>query len=619
VGLRATSILAPALVGALLLAASQAGAAPRVGTTCFGQAATIVGTDGDDALKGTPGNDVIVAGDGSDVIFADAGDDLICGEGGGDFIFAEDGNDQIDAGTGNDAIDAGPGDDKISGGPGGENDLLLFLDATGPVTASLATGTATGGEGNDTITNIGSLIGGPFNDTLTGDASTFNGLGGGPGDDVLDGGDGFDGDILSQGPETVNLATGAATGADGNDTLRNMEGIEGTAQDDNFTGNDDTNVIDGRGGNDILNGLGGSDLIQGDAQFDQNPGNDVISGGEGDDFLQPSPGNDTLDGGPGRLDMIDFSPMLAVVSANLATGKLVGRGIGNMKVSNVEGLFGSSFNDTLIGDKGPNFLLGNGGTDKLLGAAGDDFLSGGDGGDSFDGGPGTDYCLDGRGPGCEFSGTPSGSARIISAHAADIETLTATADGAEAMLAPGTSPHIALPATASAAGDNSELGLASCVGSTSRKVAGLRAEKRRTSAGPPHRAPSGKSTQKGLAPDLVPDWLAGPLDLLRNEAEQQLTWQGTLYRYDAKKKAWRSYKKTAKAFGQVDPSGTAIWTTASGAPVGQVTFAVPAGNFAWRAVVQVPGAAALNDWIEPHTDFARAGGGIYAPQCSFAA
>jgi Ca2+-binding RTX toxin-like protein len=598
--------------------AGSASASPRVGTACFGQPATIVGTDGDDTLFGTAGNDVIVAGDGSDTIFAGAGDDLICGEGGGDFIFGEEGNDQIDAGTDNDGVDGGLGDDHMIGGPGAENDLLLFLEATGPVAASLVTGTATGGEGNDTFSAFGSLIGGPFNDTLTGDASDFNGLGGGLGDDVLDGGDGFDGDIFGAGPETANLATGTATGAEGNDTLRNMEGLEGTAQDDNFTGNALTNVIDGRGGNDVLNGLDGSDLLQGDAQFDQNPGNDVLSGGPGDDFLQPSPGNDTLDGGPGRLDMLDFSPMLTGVSASLGTGKLVGRGIGNMKVSNVEGLFGSAYNDTLTGDKGANFLLGNGGTDRLLGAAGDDFLSGGDGSDSFDGGPGTDYCLDGRGPGCEFSGTPTGSTATASLHASDLAQLNATAQLAETLLLPGSTPSRPAPATASAAGDNSELGVASCVGSTSRSVAGLRAEKRRTSAGPPHRAPSAKSTPKALADDLVPAWLAGPFDVLRADAPQQLTWQGTLFKYDAKKKAWKAYKKTVKAFGQVDPSGTAIWATASGAPLDQVTFAVPAGRFAWKAVVQVPGSTALNDWIEPHTDFARAGGGIYAPQCSFA-
>jgi Ca2+-binding RTX toxin-like protein len=615
-GLRLRLVLVPALAAALVFGVTHSAASPRVGTTCFGQPATIVGTDGDDTLRGTPGNDVIVAGDGSDVILAGAGDDLICGEGGTDFIFAEEGNDKVDAGTGGDAVDGGLGDDQITAGPTPENDEILFLEATGPVIASLATGTATGGEGNDTFSNFSGLIGGPFDDTLTGDSADFNGIGGGLGNDVIDGGDGFDGLILGNGPETVNLTTGVATGAEGNDTLRNMEGIEGTSADDNLTGTDETNVIDGRGGNDILNGLGGSDLLQGDAQVDENPGNDIVNGGAGDDFLQPSPGNDTLDGGPGRLDMIDFTPMLAGVTANLATRKLVGRGIGNMKVKNVEGLFGSAFNDTLIGDNGPNFLLGNEGTDRLVGAGGDDFLSGGVGNDAFNGGPGTDYCLDGYGPGCEFSGTPTGASATASIDATDLAQLNAVATRAEEMRAPLAPKHPIAPLTFSVAGDNSELGVAGCVGSTSRKVAGLRAEKRHTSAGPPHRAPSVKSTPKSLSNDLVPQWLSGPLDTL-TAGDTPLTWQGTLFKFDTKKKAWKVYKKTVKAFGQVDPSGTAIWQTASGAPLDQVTFAVPAGQFAWKGTVQQSGSPTLFDWIEPHTDFSRAGGGIYAPQCSF--
>jgi len=612
-------LAAAAAVGAVLLT-SSAGATIRVGTTCFGQPATIVGTDGVDTLRGTDGNDVIVAGDGSDIIFGGAGDDLICGEGGDDIIFGAAGNDQIDGGPGNNSIDPGDGDDHVVGGDGSGQNLIAFLDATGPVTASLVTGTATG-QGNDTFSAFDTIIGGPFNDTLTGNSDDFNALGGGPGDDIIDGGPGFDGTLFSTGPVTANLTTGVSSGADGNDTLRNMEGLEGTAQDDNFTGSADTNVLDGRGGNDILNGLGGTDLLQGDAQVDENPGNDVLNGGLDDDFLQPSPGNDTLDGGPGRLDMLDFSIIPTGVTANLATGKLTGRGIGNMKIVNVEGLFGSPANDTLIGDKGPNFLLGNGGTDHLFGQAGDDFLNGGDGNDTFDGGPGQDYCLDGKGKGCEFSGTPTASSRTASVDSGDLARMDDAAARIQELRAPGSAAARPFaPTTVSANGDNSEIGVAGCVGSTSRAARGIKgagAERRRTDAGPPHKAPAVKgNAPKSLAADFVPAWLAGPLDSIRADAGQ-LTWQGTLFRYDTKRKAWTAYKKTIVAFGQVDPSGTAIWAAASGKPVDEIEVSVPAGQFAWKAVLRVPGAAPLNDWIEPHTDFARRGGGIYAPQCTF--
>jgi Ca2+-binding RTX toxin-like protein len=41
--------------------------------------------------------------------------------------------------------------------------------------------------------------------------------------------------------------------------------------------------------------------------------------------------------------------------------------------SSIEGLIGSQFNDTLIGDGGVNFLAGMGGADSLVGGAGGDY------------------------------------------------------------------------------------------------------------------------------------------------------------------------------------------------------------------------------------------------------
>lgn len=598
----------------LVVLVGQASAAPRVGTACFGQPATIVGTDGDDTLIGTPGNDVIVAGDGSDIIAGGAGDDLICGEAGADFIFGQDGNDSIDAGAGADAIIPGAGDDKVIGG--GEGDLLAFIQAAGPVTASLVTGTATG-DGSDTFSGIGSLAGGPFNDTLTGDAQDFNALIGEAGDDVLDGGAGFDAAIYTTGPITANLLTGVSTGGEGNDTLRGIEGLEGTSQDDNFTGDAGTNVLDGRGGNDILAGGDGTDLLQGDAQIDTNPGNDRLSGGNGDDFLQPSPGSDILDAGPGRQDLLDLSVIHTSVAANLGTSQVTGQGIGKVKLTGFEGIFGGPAADTLTGDKGPNVLYGNDGTDRLAGAAGDDFLSGGAGADTFDGGPGVDYCLDGSGKGCEFSGTPTASRAAAVANEAQ---MAAISDSLAVLRAPNAPRPFAL-SSVSAGGENNQLGEAGCEGSiarATRSVASAGAAKRKTEAGPPHKAPSAKNdSTKPIVLDLIPDWLVGPLDAIA--ADESLKWQGTLFRYDAKKKAWRSYKKTLVAFGHVDPSGTAVWTTAAGQPVGETGFTVPAGQFAWKGTLQVPGSPTVTDWIEPHTDFARKGGGIFAPSCAFGA
>src|SRR5687768_14359288 len=63
---------------AALLLAGALPAHAQEPPTCFGQPATIVGTDGKDRIYGTPGPDVIVAGDGADSIEARGGDDLVC-------------------------------------------------------------------------------------------------------------------------------------------------------------------------------------------------------------------------------------------------------------------------------------------------------------------------------------------------------------------------------------------------------------------------------------------------------------------------------------------------------------------------------------------------------------
>lgn len=76
---------------------------------CFGQYATIIGTEGNDNLKGTSSNDVIVGLGGDDVIDGGGGDDLICGG---------DGNDVLKGGGGNDFLDGGLGFDTIKGDKG---------------------------------------------------------------------------------------------------------------------------------------------------------------------------------------------------------------------------------------------------------------------------------------------------------------------------------------------------------------------------------------------------------------------------------------------------------------------------------------------------------------------
>jgi Ca2+-binding RTX toxin-like protein len=84
------------------------------------------------------------------------------------------------AGINNNAINGGVGDDTVS-----------YLFASAAVNASLSTGLASGGSGDDSFTSVENLTGGNFNDTLAGDGNG-NILTGGTGADSLTGGAGAD-------------------------------------------------------------------------------------------------------------------------------------------------------------------------------------------------------------------------------------------------------------------------------------------------------------------------------------------------------------------------------------------------------------------------------------------
>ncbi|MDA2919342.1 PKD domain-containing protein [Desulfobacterota bacterium AH_259_B03_O07] len=89
--------------------------------TCFGQTATIVGTNQDDVIQGTEGNDVIVARGGrGHTIFGLGGDDIICSGNGDDEIHGGSGDDTIDGGKKNDTIFGETGNDFILGDKGSD-------------------------------------------------------------------------------------------------------------------------------------------------------------------------------------------------------------------------------------------------------------------------------------------------------------------------------------------------------------------------------------------------------------------------------------------------------------------------------------------------------------------
>lgn len=276
------------LVPFVVLATCVVFALPQIASAvvprCLGRRATIVGTARADLIKGTARADVIAGLGGGDVIKGLGGGDSICGGNGsdkliggdrGDALLGEAGNDALSGGGGNDFFLGGPGSDTFNGGPGIDDTASYFFAPSG-VQADLTAGTATGGEGTDTLTGVEDLEGSRFDDTLTGDPN-WNFFFPGAGNDVVVGG----GDtrdrvdfFFSPNAVVVDLTAGTATG-EGTDTLTGIGQVFGSRHDDMITG--DLNA----------NGLFGG------------PGNDTISGAAGDDKLDGGDGTDTLDGSDG--------------------------------------------------------------------------------------------------------------------------------------------------------------------------------------------------------------------------------------------------------------------------------------------------------------------------------
>lgn len=113
---------------------------------------------------------------------------------------------------------------------------------------------------------------------------------------------------------------------------------------------------------------------------------------EGDDVLVSGPVAETFDG-LGGIDTIDYSTVTQAVKVDLSKGTASGGG-GKDKLSNIENITGSNFNDQLTGDGQDNLIDGGLGKDTLKGAAGNDTLMGGDGNDVLQGDAGEDT-LDG--------------------------------------------------------------------------------------------------------------------------------------------------------------------------------------------------------------------------------
>ena len=149
-----------------------------------------------------------------------------------------------------------------------------------------------------------------------------------------------------------------------------IENAIGGKENDILIGNAVANQLDGGNGNDTLIG---------------NAGADTLIGGEGNDTFDGGAGKDTLIGGEG-FDIASYATSTTGIIIDLSTGTVSGGDAEGDVLIEIEGVGGSEFSDTLLGDENDNAFNGLGGDDVIRGRGGNDQLNGGAGNDFIDGG-----------------------------------------------------------------------------------------------------------------------------------------------------------------------------------------------------------------------------------------
>jgi Ca2+-binding RTX toxin-like protein len=187
--------------------------------------------------------------------------------------------------------------------------------------------------------------------------------------------------------------------------------ILGSLGNDLLCGGAGSDLVHGGRGNDEVDGgpgdadraigdLGDDKVMGGKGEFDEVAGSlgiDTLSGGNGSfDLVHGDYGYDRMDGGPGEGDIASFATKIAGgrgAGVWVSLRKHKARGDGHDRLFRLEGIEGSGFRDTLIGNASPNAIDGGPGDDTLRGGGGADTLSGGQGSDACQGAKGrTDSC-----------------------------------------------------------------------------------------------------------------------------------------------------------------------------------------------------------------------------------
>jgi Ca2+-binding RTX toxin-like protein len=319
---------------------------------------------GFEAIVGSPQGDTLVGDGGPNQIDGGVGDDKLDGGGGGDEAFGGAGTDSCT----NFAAESSCGPEQsppassafaiLNKGLAGAS--LVVQGSAGPDQLTVARS----GE-SWTISNNGPVFPGDGCAVSGANAVACPGntqlalivVTGGNGDDNI----AIDASVPGNAKVRVNGNGGsdAISGGPGDDVLEAGE---------NYNGPDD--------GNDTLIGNGGSDVLYAD------PGADNLQGGAGNDLLVSSVATcqgHTYDGGPGD-DTVSYARSNDALQVTLGgTGGPAGCATPDHVLASNDSLEGSDGPDVLTGDNQPNSFLGHLGADTFVGKGGDDFIEAIDG------------------------------------------------------------------------------------------------------------------------------------------------------------------------------------------------------------------------------------------------
>ncbi len=355
----------------------------------------------------------IDAGNGNDKIISDDAIKVpttLMGGPGNDSLRAGGGDDFLSGAGGNDTMDGGLGADTMFGGSG--TDTVTYASRTADLTITIDDNGNDGeaGERDDVGSGVENVIGGSGNDSIVGSAGN-NSITGGDGNDTIFGAAGNDtidgglgADSMSGGPglDTITYASRTASV-----TVELGSSNNGQAGENDTLGTDFETLIGGSGNDTMFNtgqnivvaqtlpdllieGGPGNDGLQGGF------GNDTLLGGPGDDDLGHDPGNDVIDGGTG-VNTYGLADVLESGGARLTLDGVANDGFAdeNDNVTNVEIIYGSNGDDTLIGDDRNDTIDGFLGNDSIQGGGGNDLLET-SGGGTLIGGAGNDTLTGGN-------------------------------------------------------------------------------------------------------------------------------------------------------------------------------------------------------------------------------